>query len=69
MVMDKQLPGSCTSLDQVQSVIRCVSERCKKQQQPIECIYVYDCCKVRKKLQTIFGDKVEVKLHISHAVQ
>ena len=31
------------------------------QQQPIECIYAYDdCCKVRKILQTIFGDKVEV---------
>ena len=53
---------SSTSLDQVQSVLRCVSERSKKQQQPIECIYVDDCCKVRKKLQTIFGDKVEVKL-------
>ena len=39
---------SSTSLDQVQSVIRCVSERSKNQQQPIECIYVDDCCKVRK---------------------
>ena len=53
---------SSTSLDQVQSVLRCVSERSKKQQQPIECIYADDCCKVRKKLQTIFGNMVEVKL-------
>ena len=39
------------------------------QQQPIECIYVDDCCKVWNILQTIFGDKVEVKLDIFHAVQ
>ena len=38
-------------------------------QQPIECICVDNCCKVRKKLQAIFGDKVEVKLDIFHAVK
>ena len=60
---------SGTSLDQVQSVLRCVSERSKKQQQAIKYIYVDDCCKVRMKLKRIFGDKVEVKLDIFHAVQ
>ena len=38
---------SSTSLNQVQSVPRCVSERSKKQQEPIECIYVDDCYKVK----------------------
>lgn len=60
---------SGTSLDQVQTVLRDVYERSKKQEEGIEIIYVDDCCKVRKKLKTIFGDTVQIKLDLFHAVQ
>ena len=60
---------SGTSLDQVQKVLRDVLERSKEQKQAVETIYVDDCCKVRNKLKAIFGDTVQVKLDLFHAVQ
>ena len=44
---------SSTSMDQVNGILQGVYERSTKQGQPINYIFVDDCCKVRNKLQSV----------------
>lgn len=58
-----------TSYDSVAEVLDEVKQRLSDQKKVIREIYVDDCCKVRRKLQDIFGEQVMIKLDIFHAVQ
>lgn len=58
-----------TSYDSLLEVLGEIKQRFIDQEKVLREIYVDDCCKVRKKLEDIFGNQVMIKLDIFHAVQ
>ena len=41
----------------------------KHHSQPIRVVYIDDCCKIRNKIHSVFGQNVSVKLDLFHATQ
>ena len=58
-----------TSYDTVWKMMTEIKERLDAQSKTLREIYVDDCCKVRNKLQHIFGETVLIKLDLFHAIQ
>ena len=58
-----------TSIDTVFELLGEIKTRLNVKQEILKEIYVDDCCKVRYKLQNIFGQDVLVKLDLFHAMQ
>ena len=58
-----------TSMDTVCELLREIKTRLAVKKENLREIYVDDCCKVRYKLQDIFGHDVLVKLDLFHAMQ
>ena len=58
-----------TSHDTVHEALNEINQRLKTKTKTLKEIYVDDCCKLRNKLQSVFGKEVEVKLDIFHAIQ
>jgi hypothetical protein len=55
-----------TSFEKVRSRLNDVKMRSKT---PINAFYVDNCCMWRKKLEDVFGERLDVKLDLFHAVQ
>lgn len=58
-----------TSYDTIWEMLKEIKERLHTKKKTLREIYVDDCCKVRKKLQDIFGEATLVKLDLFHATQ
>jgi hypothetical protein len=58
-----------TSFEQVRNLLDGLVSHSHKQDQPVATVYVDDCCKLRKKIQLVFGSDTRVKLDLFHAVQ
>lgn len=58
-----------TSFGQIEHLLSELSHRALQQSQNIKTIYIDECCKLRNKVQSVFGTDVSVKLDIFHAVQ
>ena len=58
-----------TSFDQVRSLLEGLVKHAHKQGQPVTTVYIDDCCKLRKKIKTVFGLETNVKLDLFHAIQ
>ena len=58
-----------TSIDEVQPLLCSLKERIKVSEGTHLTIYVDNCCHVRSKLKSIFGNDTIVKLDIFHAIQ
>ena len=58
-----------TSLDTVWDMLKEIKERFQAKGKMLREIYVDDCCKVRNKLQSIFGETTIIKLDLFHAIQ
>lgn len=54
-----------TSLAEVQYLL----ENLKSRSQAIQVVYIDDCCKLRRKIHSVFGRNVLVKLDLFHATQ
>ena len=50
-------------------MLREIKERLQAKEKTLREIYVDDRCKVRNKLQNIFGETTIIKLHLFHAIQ
>ena len=55
-----------TGFAQIEVILRDLKERSND---TIKTIYIDDCCKLRTKIQSVFGSNVRVKLDVFHAVQ
>lgn len=58
-----------TSLNKVTKLLHDLHSRAVEQKRQIKCVYVDDCCKLRRVIQTVFGNETIVKLDLFHAVQ
>ena len=58
-----------TSFEKVRSRLIQVKARSQKQGSAINAFYVDNCCTWEKKLQEVFGQNLNVKLDLFHAVQ
>ena len=58
-----------TSFSNVESSLIALSERSKSQKTEVKNIYMDNCCQWRKRIGTVFGENVEVRLDLFHAVQ
>lgn len=58
-----------TSFEEVRTILEDLHARFQAQKQQIKVVYVDDCCKLRSKIQSVFGQSVLVKLDLFHAVQ
>jgi hypothetical protein len=58
-----------TSFENVRSLLDGLVRHSHKQGQPVTTVYVDDCCKLRKKIESVFGLEARVKLDLFHAVQ
>lgn len=58
-----------TSYDTFCEMLKEVRERIVSMKKTLAEIYVDDCCKIRTKLQSIFGEATPVKLDLFHAIQ
>ncbi|CAB3984751.1 Hypothetical predicted protein [Paramuricea clavata] len=58
-----------TSHDTVIDTFKEINQRLKAKTKTLKEVYVDDCCKVRNKLQCVFGNTVAVKLDLFHAIQ
>ena len=58
-----------TSIDECEDLLVKLKNRCIQLGQPIEEVYVDNCCQSRNKLQSIFGQDIRVRLDIFHAIQ
>ena len=54
-----------TSFSQIEALL----SNLHKRSQNIKTVYIDDCCKLRRKIQSILGTEVVVKLDLFHAVQ
>ena len=54
-----------TTFAEIDMVLKNLKERC----QCLSTVYIDDCCKLRNKVQKVFGNNVSVKLDLFHAVQ
>ena len=54
-----------TAFSQVGTLLKDLKERSNS----IQTVYIDDCCKLRAKIASVFGDSVSVKLDLFHAVQ
>lgn len=60
---------SGTSFSQTECLLHDLCCRAERQENPIRTVYIDDCCKLRTKVQNVFGKEVLVKLDVFHAVQ
>lgn len=51
------------------SEIEKLLENIKDRSQAIQVVYIDDCCKLRRKIHSVFGEDVSVKLDLFHATQ
>lgn len=58
-----------TSFGNIESLLLHLAERSKRQNVTIKHIYIDNCCHWRNKLNTVFGEHVEVHLDLFYAVQ
>ena len=58
-----------TSHDTVHETLNEINQRLKAKTRTLKEIYVDDCCRLRNKMQSVFGREVVVKLDIFHAIQ
>lgn len=58
-----------TSFDQVCSLLEGLVKHAHKQSQLVTTVYIDDCCKLRKKIKTVFGLETNVKLDLFHAIK
>ena len=58
-----------TSISQIEQCLYSINCRARDKGLPITSVYVDDCCKLRNKIQSIFGSQTAVKLDIFHATQ
>ena len=58
-----------TSFEQVRNILEDLNNRAQRQGQQIQNVYIDDCCKLRKKVEYVFGPSTTVKLDLFHAVQ
>ena len=54
-----------TTFDEIETLLYNLKERCEN----VTTVHIDDCCKLRKKIQSVFGTEVAVKLDLSHATQ
>lgn len=58
-----------TGFTQIEQSLQSLFIRSQQQKCPINTIYVDDCCKLRNKIRSIFGQEITIKLDVFHAVQ
>ena len=58
-----------TSFDKVTTLFSELKNRLINREMKLHTVYVDNCCHVRKKIQSIFGQDTKVKLDLFHAVQ
>lgn len=58
-----------TSFVQIEPLLSDLHHRANQQKQQLQMVYIDDCCKLRNKIQSVFGTDVSVKLDVFHAVQ
>lgn len=58
-----------TSFEQVRNILEDLNNRAQSQGQQIQNVYIDECCKLRKKVESVFGPSTAVKLDLFHAVQ
>jgi hypothetical protein len=58
-----------TSFEQVRTVLEDLHCLSQEQGKKIQTVYIDDCCRLRSKIQSIFGTTVAVKLDLFHAIQ
>ena len=58
-----------TSFELVRNLLDGLVRHSHKQNQTVATVYVDDCCKLRKKIQSVFGSDTRVKLDLFHTVQ
>ena len=58
-----------TSNARRRSLLEGIVKHSHKQGQPITTVYIDDCCKLRKKIESVFSSETNVKLDLFHAVQ
>ena len=58
-----------TSFEKVRSRLMQIIARSKKQGSAINAFYVDNCCMWKQKLQEVFGQNLDVKLDLFHAIQ
>ena len=58
-----------TSFGKVTKLLQDLSERAAAQNKVVKFVYVDDCCKLRRSIQSVFGEETVIKLDLFHAVQ
>ena len=58
-----------TSFKEIKTLLTSINLRAIKQGNTIQTVYIDNCCQWRRMLQDVFGEDVQVKLDLFHAVQ
>ena len=58
-----------TAFVKIEPLLSELYHRATQQQQHIHTVYIDECCKLRNKIQSVFGADVSVRLDVFHAVQ
>ena len=58
-----------TGFAQIEHSLHTLFVRSQQQNCPVTTVYVDDCCKLRNKIRSVFGQETTIKLDIFHAVQ